>query len=91
MKLTIEIDEDEIMESAKQMIIKDIAEKMLSQYRSSAEKNCYRKVIKECVREVIKGDIDNLSERAVQAASVSITNKTLKNMSTEELMARIVG
>lgn len=91
MKIEIEIDEDEILEKAKELIVRDIASRMLEQYRSTSERYCYRNVIKECVREVIKSDIDNLSKRAVDAAAVSVTNKTLKKVSTEELLARIAG
>ncbi len=35
--------------------------------------------------------MENLSDRAIKAASVSITNKGLKKVSTEELLARIAG
>ena len=91
MKLEIEIDENEILEEAKKLIVESIAGKMLNEYRNSPERYCYRNVIKECVREVIKSDIDNLSERAIKAASVSITNKGLKKVSTEELLSRLAG
>ena len=91
MKLTIEINEDEILEAAKKMIIEEVASRMLNQYKSTAERYNYRTVIKECVREVIKSDIDNLSERAVKAACVTVANKTLKKVSTAELLERIAG
>jgi len=91
MKLEIEIDENEILEEAKKLIVESIAGKMLNEYRNTHERYCYRNVIKECVREVIKNDIDNLSERAIKAASVSITNKGLKKVSTEELLSRLAG
>ena len=91
MKLTIEIDEDEIAEMAKQMVAESVAKGMLSQYRSNSEKYNYRRIIKEAVREAIKSDIDNLADRAVAAASTSITNRGLKKVSTDELLARIAG
>lgn len=89
MKFEIEIDENEIIEKAKQLIVEDIASRMLAQFRRTPEKYCYHTVIKECVREVIKRDIDNLSDRAVEAASVSIANKGLKKISAEELLSRL--
>lgn len=89
MKISIDIDEDEILEKAKELIIHDIANRMMNSY--SSDRYCYRKVIKECVREVIKSDMDNLAERAVNAASVSITNKAVKKVTTEELLARLAG
>ena len=80
MEITITIDDDEILEEAKKVIIEDIASRMLSQFRGSTERYCYRTVIKECVREVIKSDIDNLSDRAVTAASKSIENRAVKKL-----------
>lgn len=76
MKITIEISEDEILESAKEIAARKIADDILGEYKSGAY--CYRHAIKDIVREVIKKDIDNLSDRAVKAASVSIANKALK-------------
>lgn len=91
MKIVVDIDEDELMEQVKQIVSEKIASRILDEYHNSSERRCYRNVIKECVREAIKSDIDNLSDRAVKAASVSITNKGLKKVSTEELLARIAG
>lgn len=91
MRLTIEIDEDEILKKSRELIIEDIAGRMLNQFRNSAERYNYRNAIKECVREAIKSDLENLSDRAVQAAAVSIANKGLKKLSVEELIARISG
>lgn len=89
MKLIIDVDENEIIEKAKQLIVEDIANRMLDKFRRTSEGYCYRTVIKDCVREVIKKDIDNLSDRAVEAASVSIVNKGLKKISAEELLSRL--
>lgn len=80
MKITIDIDDAEIIEAAKQKAIEDISDRMLNEFRHTSEKYCYRTAIKECVREVIKKDIDNLSERAVAAASKSIENRAVKKL-----------
>lgn len=90
MKYVIEINEDEIMEEVKHNLVQKISERLFGEYGNS-ERYCYRNVIKDCVREAIKSDIDNLSDRAVEAASVSIVNKGLKKVSAEELLARIAG
>lgn len=84
MKIVVEIDENEILEDAKKIVAESVAKAMLSGYR---EGYTYRKVIKEVVRDYIKNDIDNLSERAVKAASVSIANKAFK----KELLERLAG
>ena len=78
MEITVDIDENEILCEAKRIVAENIARRILDEYHNSSERYCYRNVIKECVREVIKSDINNLSDRAVKAASVSIANKALK-------------
>lgn len=90
MKITVEIDEQEIFDAAMKIVAEKVAKEILGKYRGS-ENYCYRKAIKEIVREVIKSDIDNLSDRAVQAASVSIANKGLKKISAEELISMLQG
>ena len=86
MKLTIEIDNDEITELVKEMVAKRVAKEILEQYHDHRSSYCYHNAIKEAVREAIKKDIDNLSDKAVQAASVSITNKAFKKMSAEDIL-----
>lgn len=79
MKVTVDISDEEIMEEAKRLITEKIAERIRGEYMNS-ERYCYRNVIKECVREAIKQDIDNLSDRAVMAASKSIENRAVKKL-----------
>lgn len=78
MRITIEISDDELIEEAKQVAIGRIADDIFKEYRSGGY--CYRNAIKECVREVIKRDIDELSDRAIAAASKTIENRALKKM-----------
>ena len=89
MKIEIEINENDILEEAKKIVAEKVAKGILENYTSSGY--CYRHAIKDVVREVIKSDIDNLSDRAVKAASTSITNKAFKKIGTEELLARLSG
>lgn len=78
MKLTIDIQEDEIAEIAKQIIAERVAAEVIkSEYGSG---RFYRDTIKHVVREVIRSDIDNLSNRAVIAASKSIENRAVKKL-----------
>ena len=78
MKLTIDIQEDEIAEIAKQIIAERVAAEIVkSEYGNG---RFYRDTIKAAVREVIRSDIDNLSDRAVIAASKSIENRAVKKL-----------
>lgn len=81
MTVTLEISEDEILEEVKKVVIDKVASRIMDDYTGrTSERYCYRNVIKECVREAIKKDIDNLSDRAVAAASKSIENRAVKKM-----------
>lgn len=77
MKITVNIDDQELIEAAKEVAIRRIADDIFSSYRSG---HYYKTVIKECVREAIKSDIDELSERAVAAAAKTVENKAIKKM-----------
>lgn len=87
MKITVEIDDKEIETEVKRIVTEEIAKSILK--NRSTDGYIYRRMIKDAIRETIKADIDNLSDRAVEAASVSITNKGLKKVSTEELLNRL--
>lgn len=87
MKITVEIDDKEIETEVKRIVTEEIAKSILK--NRSTDGYIYRRMIKDAIRETIKADIDNLSDRAVEAASVSIANKGLKKVSTEELLNRL--
>ena len=77
MKVEIEIPEEEL----KAMVMDKLSEQITKyMYNGWHEGNVYHKEIKEVVREFIKKDIDNLSERAVVAAAKSIENRSLKKI-----------
>lgn len=77
MKIEIEIPEEEL----KAMVMANLSERIaLNMYHGWHEGYVYKKEIKEVVREFIKADIDNLSERAVSAAAKSIENRSLKKI-----------
>lgn len=85
MTLTIEISEDEIMEEVEKVVIEQITARIIDEYRNNSERYCYRNATKECVREAIKKDIDNLSGRAVAAAFASIENRAIKKLMAKML------
>lgn len=87
MKIVVEIDDNEIETEVKRIVTEEIAKSILK--NRSTDGYIYRRMIKDAIRETIKADIDNLSDRAVEAASVSIANKGLKKVSTEELLNRL--
>ena len=87
MKITVEIDDKEIETEVKRIVTEEIAKSILK--NRTTDGYIYRRMIKDAIRETIKADIDNLSDRAVEAASVSIANKGLKKVSTEELLNRL--
>lgn len=75
MTITIEIPDEELKAAVLAEVSDRIAKNIHSGYH---EGRLYMKDIKEIVREIIKSDIDNLSERAVNAAAKSIENKAIK-------------
>lgn len=77
MKIEIEIPDEELNAMVYEKLSERIAQNM---YHGWHEGYVYKKEIKEVVREFIKADIDNLSERAVLAAAKSIENRSLKKI-----------
>lgn len=77
MKITVEIPDEEL----KEMVMRNISDRIAqNMYHGWHEGYVYKKEIKEIIREFIKSDIDNLSERAVTAAAKSIENRSLKKI-----------
>lgn len=77
MKIELEIDEKEILDGAVAIVTSELAKKILGEAYAG---HVYRDMIKQIVRECIRGDIENLSDRAVAAAAKSIENKAVKKM-----------
>lgn len=85
MKIEIEIPDEELKAMVEEKLSDRIAHHMYSGWN---EGYVYRKEIKEIVREVIKADIDNLSDRAVTAAAKSIENRSLKKIADSLVKAK---
>ena len=77
MNISIHIPDEDILDEAKQIVAARVADDIFSEYRSGHYN--YIKAIRDVVREVIKQDIDNLSDRAVNAAAKSIANRVKKS------------
>lgn len=77
LKIVIDIPDEELKSAVMEKLTDHIAMHM---YKGWSEGYVYRKEIKEVVREFIKSDIDNLSDRAVTAAAKSIENRSLKKI-----------
>lgn len=77
MEITVNIDDQELIEAAKEVAIRRIADDILFGFRAG---NIYKNAAKECIREVIRQNIDDLSDRAVTAAAKTIENKAMKKM-----------
>ena len=89
MTITIEIDQQEIIESVKAKVIESAAEQVehdlfQSEY-SNFHRNVYRKEIKDAIRDVIMENKADLADRAVNAAAVSIRNTALKKKLSDAL------
>ena len=83
MKVTVWIPEEEIKEAILQTIVKNAAEEIdesLSKSYGTYYKKVYIDAIKTSVRDLIKSRTDELCSKAVDAASVTIANKGMKEL-----------
>lgn len=87
MKITIEVDEKEIAEEVKALIIQNAVlniEKDIYGGRGSYSKHVYVDAIKDAVRETVKKNADDIINRAVDAGGLYIGKKGLKKMIDED-------
>lgn len=89
MTVTVNVQDEEIIQMAKEIVAKRIADDMLEEWHSPSIG--YRRIIKEVVREVIKADKENLSDRAVKAAAKSIENLAVKSMEIDVIKKILNG
>ena len=78
MKITVDISEEKIVEMAIGIAAEELSEAIRKGWGEGYYS--YRKLCKEVIREAIKENIDDLSDRAVSAAAKSIENKAVKKM-----------
>ncbi len=94
MKITIEIDEEEIKRETEDLIKQRIANKFEQEmYQGGSRKMSYiyHNMIKECIRYVLKENIEDISERATKAAATTIANRAIKKSAKEMMEAIISG
>ena len=87
MKITIEIDEQEIMEEVKAVVVRNavkyVEEKLYKTEYANYDRRIYHEGIKEAVRETVKKNAENILDRAVNYAGEYIGKKGLKKMIDE--------
>ena len=87
MKVTIDIDEQEIAEEVKALVIKNAVKKVEDDLYHDPYGNINRRVYKdgisEAVRETVKKHFDDIMNRAVDYAGEYIGKKGLKRMIDE--------
>ena len=89
MKITIDIDEQEIAEAVKELVIKNAVENIEQDIyggRGSYSKRVYVDAIKDAVRETVKKHADDIINRAVDAGGLYIGKKGLKKMIDEDAL-----
>ena len=84
MKITVEIDEEEIAEEVKAVIIRNAVKKVEDDlYHNpygNVSRRAYKDGISEAVRETVKKHFDDIMNRAVDYAGEYIGKKGLKKM-----------
>lgn len=89
MKITIDIDEREVVEAVKELIIKNAVKDIeydIYGGRGSYSKHIYVDAIKDAVRETVKKHADDIINRAVDAGGLYIGKKGLKKMIDEDAL-----
>lgn len=87
MKITIDIDEQEIMEEVKAVVVRNavkyVEEKLYKIEYANYDRRIYHEAIKEAVRETVKKNAENILDPAVNYAGEYIGKKGLKKMIDE--------
>ena len=89
MKITIDIDEQEVAEAVKELIIKNAVENIEHDIyggKGYYSKQVYVDAIKDAVRETVKKHADDIINRAVDAGGLYIGKKGLKKMIDEDVL-----
>ena len=89
MKITIDIDEQEIADAVKELVIRNAVKSIEEDIyggRGSYSKHVYVDAIKDAVRETVKKNTDDIINRAVEAGGLYIGKKGLKKMIEEDAL-----
>ena len=81
MKLTIEIEEQEIIDTVKELLCERAAKQVYGEMIGNGEhfRYQYHTLVREIIREVLKENYNMLAKEAVDAAAKSIENRAVKN------------
>lgn len=89
MKITIDIDEQEIAEAVKELVIKNAVEEIEHDIyggKGYYNRHIYIDAIKDAVRETVKKNAEDIINRAVAAGGLYIGKKGLKKMIDEDAL-----
>ena len=89
MKITIDIDEQEVAEAVKELVIKNAVKNIEHDIyggKGYYSKRIYVDAIKDAVRETVKKHADDIINRAVDAGGLYIGKKGLKKMIDEDAL-----
>ena len=81
MKITVEIPDEEIESAVIKLLTERISENLYEKWRGAGY--AYRKDIKAIIRELMKENMDDFTDRAVKAAAASIENRGIKKLMEE--------
>lgn len=87
MKITIDIDEQEVAEAVKELVIKNAVEDIEHDIyggKGYYNRQVYIDAIKDAARETVKKHADDIINRAVEAGGLYIGKKGLKKMIDED-------
>ena len=85
MKITVEIPDEEIREAVKYTLVQNAVQSIETDlweksWGTSGYLRMYDKAITEGVRQLLKENIEDITERATEAAVRSITNRGIKKL-----------
>ncbi len=88
MKVTVEIDEKEIKETVLNLVVSravdTVERKLFNDEFGNGFRRVYSEAIKDSVRALLKEHVDDVTDRAVNAAGQYIGKKGLKKMIDED-------
>ena len=87
MKITIEIDEEEVAEAVKETVVRNavkyVEDKLYKTEYANYDRRIYHEAIKQAVRETVKNNAENIIDRSTAYAGEYIGKKGLKKMIDE--------
>ena len=79
MKMTIDISDEEITREVQRVLVQKLAEQIFES-RNSFDKHGYQRMLKEAVKDLLAGHVDEVTDRAVVYAADYIGKKGVKKI-----------